>query len=139
MVDLNSTVLLLQMVGFLILLFTLNIILYKPVMKVVRERKQVIDDMLAQAKELQAKASENESIYNSKLLEAEHEAKSKYNEIITSASKEKESMISEESSKARQQIEKEKKEISDSLDKEMELAKQYSDELSNKIYNQLVA
>lgn len=43
MIDLNST-LLIQMINFLILIFVLNIILYKPIMKVIDARKKRVEE-----------------------------------------------------------------------------------------------
>jgi F-type H+-transporting ATPase subunit b len=137
MVDLNSTIFV-QMIGFLVLLFMLNIILYKPILKVIRQRRQVIDDLIAKANELKSNAFENENNYQQKLKKSETEAKQQYNEIIKEASSEKEKRLAEESAKARTIIEEQKKDIFESLDKEIEATKQHSVELSNKIYEQLV-
>ncbi|MCK9273949.1 MAG: ATP synthase F0 subunit B [Syntrophales bacterium] len=43
MIDLNST-LLIQIINFIILIFILNAILYKPIMKVLETRKKRVDD-----------------------------------------------------------------------------------------------
>ncbi len=137
-VSLNSTIFI-QMIGFLILLFILNFILYKPVLKTIAQRKEAIDDLLKQANTLKAKAKENENTYLNKIKEAEKQAKEEYNAIVTSAIKEKEKRINEETERARQMIETEKTEIFKVLDKESKNIKHYSEEISQKIYDSLVA
>ena len=138
MVDLNSTIFV-QMIGFLILLFTLNIILYKPILKVLRERKQVIDNLAEKANQLKKESEEKESRYNMQLSNTEENAKIDYNKKVQEASKQKEEMIAQETAKAREQIEQQKKEVFKSLDQEINTTREHSIELSDKIYQQLVA
>ena len=137
MVDLNSTIFI-QMIGFLVLLFTLNIILYKPVLKVIRERKQVVDELITKANELKKESEEKESSYDMKLTEAEENAKLEYNKKIQEAVKQKDEMVTQETTEARKQIEQQKNEVFEALDKEMDATKEHSLELSDKIYQQLV-
>ena len=137
-IGLNS-IIFIQMIGFLTLLFILNVILYKPVLRVIRERKKSIENLLNQAGELQSKASENEKAYKEKFEKSEASAKKEYEDIVLSALKEKEKTIEEEAAKAIEVIENEKKEILSALSFELTKAKQHSDDISNKIYEQLVA
>ncbi len=137
MVDLNSTIIT-QMLGFLILLFILNAMLYKPVLRVIEQRRKTIDGIIKQADSLQLKAKENDNAYFSKLSDAENEAKREYNDILSVAAEEKEKLVSEEALKARKIIETHKRQIQESLDSEIKKSQQYSADISNKIYEQLV-
>ena len=137
-ISLNS-IIFIQMIGFLTLLFILNIILYKPVLRVIRERKKSIEDLLNQAGDLKSKASENEKVYSEKFAKSETAAKKEYDDIVSSALKEKEKTIEEKAAKAKKVIENEKKEIISALSFELTKAKQHSDDISNKIYEWFVA
>ncbi len=136
-INLNSTIFI-QMIGFLSLLFILNIILYKPVLGIIRKRKETLDSLIAKANELKSKAVENKNIYSSRLEESEIKAKEEYNNIITSAMKEKEESIKEEMDKAKEAIESEKKKVLETLNAEYKQVEHYSEDISSKIYERLV-
>ncbi len=137
MVDLNSTIII-QMIGFLILLFTLNIILYKPILRTLSQRREAVESLIRNADDIKQEALKKEEDYSIQLNQAEKEAKERYNNIVASAVKEKEELITKETQEARQLVEKQKQEVFELLDKEIENTKQYGLELSNKIYEQLV-
>ncbi len=136
-ISLNS-IIFIQMLGFLTLLFILNIILYKPVLSIIRKRKETLDDLISQANSLKSKAIENENTYSSKIEESEKRAKEEYNKIVTSAMKEKEENIKAETDRARETIESERKRVSESVNAELQKVDIYSKEISEKIYEQLV-
>ncbi|MBE9527977.1 MAG: ATP synthase F0 subunit B [Proteobacteria bacterium] len=69
MLDFDITILY-QMVGFFVLLFILNRLLYKPVQKVLAEREERIDGSLAQAEGLNKEVEDGLVDYDVKLKEA---------------------------------------------------------------------
>ncbi len=138
MVNLNLTIVFIQMIGFVTLLFILNIILYKPVLRVLRKRKETLDSMIGEAEQKRAKAQENERLYFQKLAEAEDKAKEEYKKIISEASYLKEKTLDEERKKAKEEFETQKRELENALENEKEAALKYSEELSETLYNQLV-
>lgn len=75
-----------QIVNFLILLFLLNKFLYKPILKVLEERKQKIAESLKNAEEIEATLAKTEEDRDKKLLKAIDEAKQIIEEAKQSAS-----------------------------------------------------
>ncbi len=73
-----------QIVNFLVLLWILNKILYKPLLKVLEERKQRIAESLKNAEEIQKKLEQTELEREKKLAEAAKEAKEMLEETAKS-------------------------------------------------------
>ncbi len=65
--------LLIQMVNFLILLFVLNLILFRPIRKIIRERNQIVDTFNTDISSLTEKAQESMDQFEQKILEARKE------------------------------------------------------------------
>ncbi len=128
-----------QMIGFLTLLFILNFILYKPILKVIRQRKETVDGLIKEANDKKSKAAENENIYSMKLEESEKGAKEEYNKIIASAMNDKEEKIRLEIEKAKEFIETKKQEVSKTIALESKKVTMYSEEIATKIYEHLVS
>lgn len=63
-----------QIVNFLILLTILRIFAYKPILKILHERKKKIEEGLTKAKEADTRLSEIQELSKEKLKEAEHKA-----------------------------------------------------------------
>ncbi|WP_025270125.1 ATP synthase F0 subunit B [Hippea sp. KM1] len=137
MINIDST-LFMQMVAFGVVLVLLNAILYKPLLEKIRERLSVIDEFTKTAESLRQQAEKNEQEYSSRLDEAEKQAKASYSKIVNEALKEKEETLSSESRKAFEEIGKFEEEVKKEIEIELASSKDYSIELSNKIYKQLV-
>ncbi len=138
MVNLNYTIII-QMIGFLILLFILNLILYRPVLAVLRKRRESLEALHKEAEELKKKATHNEEMYNTKLQQAEENAKAEYQRIVDEATKQKESRLEEERRKAKEILDEHKKQIDAMLESESKEAERFGDRLSEEIFNRLVA
>lgn len=65
--------LLAQIVNFLVLLFILQKLLYKPVLKVLEERKRKIEESLANALEIERRLEQTTQEEQKRILEAAHE------------------------------------------------------------------
>lgn len=63
------------LVNFLVLLYILNIILFRPILKVIKERDSSVKDMLKAAKEMEQKREEAISRMNQELQAARIKAK----------------------------------------------------------------
>ncbi|MEK7570588.1 MAG: F0F1 ATP synthase subunit B [Patescibacteria group bacterium] len=70
----EPTLLLAQILNFGIVLFVLWKFAYKPVLKVLRERREKIEKSLADAKAVEVKLAEAEKLKQEKMLEARREA-----------------------------------------------------------------
>lgn len=91
-----------QVVNFLILLYILKRFLYKPLLKVLDERKQKISQSLKNADEIEKRLVAIENDRGEKLQEAAKEAK----EILTEATKNADRIVAEAHLKAEKDIEK---------------------------------
>jgi F-type H+-transporting ATPase subunit b len=72
MINLDIT-LVIQMVNFLILLFVLNLILFRPIRNIIKERNQVIQNFNSDINSLTDEAQDSMERFEQKLLEAKKE------------------------------------------------------------------
>jgi F-type H+-transporting ATPase subunit b len=69
MIDINVT-LLVQMANFLILLFLLNLVLYRPIRRIIQKRNQVVDDFTTTIDSMTTSAQEAMNTFAQKIREA---------------------------------------------------------------------
>ena len=69
MIDINVT-LLVQMANFLILLFLLNLVLYRPIRRIIQKRNQVVDDFTTTIDSMTKSAQEAMNTFAQKIREA---------------------------------------------------------------------
>jgi F-type H+-transporting ATPase subunit b len=69
MIDINIT-LLIQMANFLILLFLLNLVLYRPIRRIIQKRGQVIDEFTTTIDSMTKSAQEAMNTFAQKIREA---------------------------------------------------------------------
>lgn len=69
MININIT-LLIQMANFLILLFLLNLVLYRPIRRIIQKRNQVIDDFTTTIDSMTKSAQEAMNTFAQKVREA---------------------------------------------------------------------
>ena len=74
--EFNVSTFILEIINFLILIWILQRLFYKPLLEVIAKRKQFIDQSLADAKAMQQQAEEQRSFYENrqKLWEQEKQA-----------------------------------------------------------------
>lgn len=80
MINLDWT-LFVQMINFLVLLLILNHLLYKPVLKILDERKNKINDAANAVKELERSSEEKLTLYHEQIQAAKIEALSQKEKI----------------------------------------------------------
>ena len=73
MLDLNIT-LLFQLANFLIALFDLNILLIRPIRRIIRQRKDVMDGMRGEAESFEDEAAKRLDNYEAALVQARRDA-----------------------------------------------------------------
>ena len=76
MINLDVT-LLIQMINFLVLLYFLNLFLFRPIRKIIKERNQIIDNFNADITSLTDKAQESVDRFEQNILEARKEGMAK--------------------------------------------------------------
>ncbi len=87
-----------QMVNFLILLVILNKFLFKPILKVLEERKRTVSETLSNADQIKSKLSQAEQDVEAKLSDASRQAKM----ILENASNQAQKIIEDARQKAQQ-------------------------------------
>jgi len=124
--------------NFLFLIFVLNILLFKPLMRLFEERKEGIEGSLKKAKELNAKKEELINQLNRELLEANRNAK----EIIdkyTQEGKERQAELLKEAEKEAQNILlKTRQEIASQAEVVRLALREEIEKISDEIVNKLV-
>ncbi len=117
-----------QMVNFLVLLFMLNLVLYKPIRKVMLERKAKIKGMRQKAKKAASDLVAGEEDYKEGLRVARAEGLKEKETFIDEASKEEKEILDKINKKAqanlaqiREQVAKETEQARKSLEGEVEV------------------
>ncbi|MDA8125798.1 MAG: ATP synthase F0 subunit B [Deltaproteobacteria bacterium] len=77
-----------QIVNFLVLIFVLNVLLYKPVLGMIDKRKKQFEASEAEIKRLQEAVEQKMAAYEEKLLQAKTAAVERKNEIIRQGAEE---------------------------------------------------
>lgn len=125
MIEINFT-LIIQIINFLALIFILNIVLYKPILKVLEEREERVDGQQQQAKKIledgQVLVGDyNQKLYNAKVEAmnaknaARNEASNQANGIIETARKEAEEIIAQMQQQMASEMAQAKKELEPEL------------------------
>jgi F-type H+-transporting ATPase subunit b len=110
MIDINVS-LLIQLVNFIVLLITLNFILFKPIRQIMQEREQGIGSALEDAKTAQHRIQSLLEHYNSSLAESKQKATATYNTIYQQGLDAQRDMISAERARAGEMLDKARAEI----------------------------
>jgi len=132
-----------QLINFLFLIWILNIILYKPIRKVLRERQEKLGALEADIKglteEVEAKKQEMQAL----VQEARTEGYSKKEELKSQGLTTENAIISEVSKKTESEIGKVKNEIAASIDQARQALKtqvaEFSRSLAEKILGREIA
>jgi len=133
----------LQFVNFIILLIVLNKLLYKPLAKIIAERREKIEGSYARAKDLQADIDEKMARYQQQLSDAKALANAERAKLKKAASEEEAGMLAEAHEKAsarllsiKEQVAAEAADASKTLQKE---AKSLAGQIATKILGRELA
>ena len=110
MIDINIS-LFYQLANFLVLLIVLNILLFKPIRQIMREREQGISSALGDAKNAQERMRNLLDSYNASLAEAKQKAATAYNAGYQQGLDAQRDMIASERTKAGAMLDKARAEI----------------------------
>ena len=114
MLDINVT-LFFQIANFLILLFLLNIILYRPIRKVLGERKDEMDSLSGLLEEFQTKSEQYGKELNENIIKARKDAFQQKEEIKGEGIEQERAALQEAGSQAEQKVTEARGEIEKSL------------------------
>jgi len=82
-----------QIVNFLLLIFILNVLLYKPILGMIDKRKKQFEDSEAEIRRLQKTVEQKMAAYEEKLRQAKAAAVEQKNEIIRQGAEEAKTVI----------------------------------------------
>lgn len=124
--------------NFIVLLYVLNIILFKPVSKVFKEREENISGALTEAKAMTAKKDEAVAKMTSELIAARNNAKKIYDSLREEGIVIQKEMLSKTEAEAVEMIEKARKELQAEAEKARAAMKADIERFSEEIANKLV-
>lgn len=126
------------LVNFLVLLYILNIILFRPILKILKERDASVKDYLKAAKELEQKREEAIVRMNQELQAARVKAKEIFEEIRKDGLEKQRSLLEEANREAIEMISKAKEEIAVEAEKARQSLRADVDRFSDEIVRKLV-
>jgi F-type H+-transporting ATPase subunit b len=124
--------------NFLILLFALNKILFKPIAKVFKERDAAINGALDEAKSMTAKKDNAVAQMNSELLAAKNKAKETFDSLREEGLSRQKDALSRAEAEAVAMIEKARRELQAETEKARAALKSDIEKFSNEIADRLV-
>ncbi len=137
MVEIDKIWFLVQLVNFLVLVFLLNILLFKPLLKLFEERKDATEGALEEAKKLEAMKNESLEAFQKDLAAAREKAREIYNTLREEGLAEQKRIVSEAQEEALREIEKARAEIRQEAEKARkklgEDVRAFSDEIVRKL------
>lgn len=133
-VDLVWQFILAQMLGFIVLLFILNALLYKPVLETIKKRQEFVLSLLAESQKLKEEAKSKLQKYNQEKLNAEEEGKKVFNSMLEEAKKIKEEKLSQ----INELFKKEQIAFSTTIEQEIQKEAQNIDLIANQISSLLL-
>jgi F-type H+-transporting ATPase subunit b len=137
MIDINYT-LLWQIANFLVLLVTLNFILFKPIRQVMQEREQGISSAFGDAKTAQGRMQNLLEQYNASLAEAKQKAAATFNSIYQQGLDAQRDMIAAERAKAGEMLDKARADVAAAANAARADLKKEAERLSQEITSKLL-
>ncbi|THB73297.1 MAG: ATPase [Desulfobacteraceae bacterium] len=102
-----------QMINFLVLLWVLNLVLYKPIRGILLERKEKISDLSGRVDSISTDLTEQEENYKSGLKQARSEGLKKKEAFVEDASEEEKKIIDSINKKAQANLAEIKQQVAD--------------------------
>jgi F-type H+-transporting ATPase subunit b len=137
MLELNKWIIVLA-INFFILLFILNVILFKPVMRIFKEREDTVKGALDAAREMSSKREEGIARLNRELLEARTKAKEAFDSLKVEGLNRQKEVISATTSESSAMLEKARAEIRAEAEKARNALRADVDKFSDEIVRKLV-
>ncbi|MCW8893447.1 MAG: hypothetical protein OQK50_09910 [Deltaproteobacteria bacterium] len=128
----------LQFLNFIILLLILNKLLYRPLMKIINERREAIEGSHATAKELEIAIDEKMRRYQQQLNDAKVLANDERNQLQKAAADEEAKLLSEANGKAAAQLQIIKQQVAVEAKKASNTLKSEAESLAEKIATKIL-
>lgn len=137
MIELDWT-LLLQAANFLILLLVLHLMLYRPILDILRRRRETIDGSLQRAKDLESQTAEKMARYQERLQEAKQKGSQEKMKLRQEAAAEEARMLSEAHENASEQLQTIKSRIASEADRARQTLKSETEALAAQIASKVL-
>jgi len=106
-----------QIINFLVLIWLLNMILYKPIRNILKERKERIQDLETNVQKCKADAESSESSYKEGLDQARKKGLEQKNKLVQEAVEHERKVVSELNQKSMKEMEQIKQRIQNDVGK----------------------
>lgn len=125
-------------INFILLIFILNSILFKPILKIFKEREDTVKGALDAAKELSAKREEAIAQLNRELAESRTKAKETFEALKAEGISKQKEIVASAEAEAAQMLEKARAEIRSEAEKARKALRAEVDKFSDEIVRKLV-
>ena len=125
-------------ISFIVFVFLMNKILYAPILNIMEERKNFINDNYKTVEKNEEKIQKLNQKKEEKLLEAKKEAKEAYNETIDEFKTQKNEIVAEAQSSAKDELEKSRIELENLSNETKESLKNSMTDLANDIVEKVI-
>jgi len=136
MVELNSMIIA-QIIAFLLLLFLLNIILYKPILFTIGKRRENVKSQLSQAEKVTENAEEKKVEHKKILENARVDGKKLYNDLILEATSKRDKLLHETNERLKTEIHNFSNHVKETKKGELEQGKSLSNSIADEIFKKL--
>ncbi len=136
MVELNSMIIA-QIIAFLLLLFLLNIILYKPILFTIGKRRENVESQLSQAEKVTENAEEKKVEHKKILENARANGKKLYNDLILEATSKRDKLLHETNERLKTEIHDFSNHVKEVKKGELEQGKSLSNSIADEIFKKL--
>jgi F-type H+-transporting ATPase subunit b len=107
--------LIIQMVNFLILLFLLNLILFRPIRNIIKERNQIIQNFNSDITSLKDEAQDSMERFEQKVLEAKKEGMAQISKMKGEGEQAEEELITATNTEVQAKIEEARKKVASDI------------------------
>ena len=125
-------------ITFIVFVFVMNKILYRPVLDIMEQRQRFIDSNYKDARENDSKANELSEEKESKFDDAKDEARSKYIETVDDFKNQKADIIADAQNAANEELEKSRENLKSLSDEVKEGLKGSMNDLANDIVEKVI-
>jgi F-type H+-transporting ATPase subunit b len=139
MLDIHFNWLLILIANFLVLIYILNIILYKPLLKVFQERKDIVKNSLDASNEMNAKKEQGIAAMNQEISAARAKAKEAFETKRNEGLEMQRSFFSEAEERASEMLQKAREELRVEVEKARRNLKADVEKFSDEIVRKLVS
>lgn len=137
MLELDKSFIIL-LINFLFLLFILNNILFKPILKIFRERSDTVNNNLSSAKDMTSKKNEIISVLNKELLDSRIKAKEIFESFRANGANAQKETLSKARAEASEMLDRAKTELKKAGENARQSIRSEIDRLSDEITKKLL-